>query len=288
MSEEHLRMLEALGTLAREEQEELSELEALCDPVERAGALQQARNVPGLAQATQPLSAESQALIVQRVQEALRSRSPLQPHAALPGGSPANENAVLARAAVVGEPVVKRKRPSARAQPRPVPQKVAPKPLRTWVSVALPLLAAAAAVLLWLDPAVPETGELPEYSLTARASSSFRGELEAIQDGPVTVTQGGTLELELRPETEYEGQLELHVQVQRGGTSSEVPARIEQSPHGALRVHVDRANLPGKGTARLQVTVARPEALPPPAARDSSAQLHGEGWQAWLVEVALP
>jgi hypothetical protein len=284
MSEEHLRVLEALGALAREEEVELGELEALCRPAQRAQALQRARGSSDADEkATQPLSAESQARIVQRVQEALRAINlPQQPLRST--APPANENAVaLADAAL---PTVKRKRPSARAQPRRVEPKAAPKPLRTWVSVALPLLAAAAAVLLWLEPA-PELVALPDYSLDARASSTYRGEPAAQPDGPVAIPQGGSLELELRPETEYPGQLELRVQLQRTGEAVDIPAQVEQSPQGSVRVHVERASLPVRGTARLLITLAQPEAQPLLAARDPSA-LHGKGWQAWLLEIALP
>lgn len=192
MSEEHLRMLEALGTLAREEQSELAELEALCDPERRAQALSGSPGLAALVQATQPVSAESQARIVERVQEALRT-SRLQPQTALRNATaPANQNAVGLSDQDAAVPTVKRKRPSARAQPRRMEPKAAPKPLRTWMSVALPLLAAAAAVLLWLDPA-PEPVALPEYSLDARASSTLRGEPAAQQDGPVAVPRGGSL-----------------------------------------------------------------------------------------------
>jgi len=305
MSEEHLRMLEALGTLAREEQLENRELEALCDPDRRAQSLQRAISSQkvdtALALATQPLSAESQARIVQRVQEALRTNSAPQrerlgqPTAALAGSAaPANQNA--AEPAIqspypnTAQPAVKRKRPSARAQPRRTDPKStpkpAPKPLRAWMSVALPLLAAAAGVLLFLDPA-HEPITLPDYSLDARASSEYRGEPEARHEGPLIVPAGGTLELELRPENEVQGQLEVHVQLQRGAENIELPAHIEQSPHGSLRVRLDRATIPGSGTTHLLITLARPEALPLVAARDPNT-LHGDGWQAWQLEVTLP
>lgn len=293
MSEEHLRMLEALGTLAREDQLEHRELEALCDPERRAEALQRAGSLDkALTLATQPLSTESQARIVQRVQEALRApyeERLLKPSTALAGGSsPANQNTtepeIRAAYPSSAEPTVRRKRPSARAQPRPVPSKPAPRPLRTWLSVTLPLLAAAAGVLLLLDP-VQEPFTLPEYSLEAHGSSSFRGDPE--EHAALSLPAGGTLELELRPESEYAGELELRVHLQRGADSIEVPARIEQSAHGSLRVRIDRAALPGSGSASLLVTLARPEALPLLAAREPNA-LHGEGWQAWQLEIALP
>jgi|GEM_PF-6204489 len=301
MSEEHLRMLEALGTLAREEQLEYQELEALCDPDSRAKSLQRAISSQKvdttLALATQPLSAESQARIVQRVQEALRANNAPQsehlgqPLAALAGSAaPANQNAaepaIQSAYSNTGQPAVKRKRPSARAQPRRVEPKPAPKPLRAWMSVALPLLAAAAGVLLFLDP-VREPDTLPEYSLDARASSDYRGEAQARNEGPLAVPAGGKLELELRPENEVPGQLEVHVQLQRGAENIELSAHVEQSPHGSLRVRLDRATIPGSGTVRLLVTLARPEALPLAAARDPHT-LHGEGWQAWQLEVTLP
>jgi hypothetical protein len=301
MSEEHLRMLEALGTLAREEQLENRELEALCDPDRRAQSLQRAISSQkvdtAVALATQPLSAESQARIVQRVQEALRANSAPQrerlgqPTAALAGSAaPANQNA--AEPAIQSpypnttQPAVKRKRPSARAQPRRTKPQPAPKPLRPWISVALPLLAAAAGMLLFLDP-MHEPITLPDYSLDARASSEYRGEPEAQHEGPLTVPAGGMLELELRPENEVQGQLEVHVQLQRGAENIELPALIEQSPHGSLRVRLDRATIPGSGTTHLLVTLARPEALPLLAARDPNT-LHGDGWQAWQLEVTLP
>jgi hypothetical protein len=301
MSEEHLRMLEALGTLAREEQLEYGELEALCDPDRRAQSLQRAISSQtvdtALALATQPLSAESQARIVQRVQEALRANSAPerghlgQPSAALAGSAaPANQNAaepaIQSTYANTAQPAVKRKRPSARAQPRRVEPKPAPKPLRVWMSVTLPLMAAAAGMLLFLDP-VHEPIALPDYTLDARASSEYRGEHEARHEGPLIVPAGGTLELELRPENEVLGQLEVHVQLQRGAKNIELPAHVEQSPHGSLRVRLDRATIPGSGTTRLLVTLARPEALPLVAARDPNT-LHGDGWQAWQLEVTLP
>lgn len=77
------------------------------------------------------------------------------------------------------------------------------------------------------------------------------------------------------------------MQLQRAGETIDIPAQIEQSPQGSVRVHLDRASFPARGTARLLVTLAQPEALPLLAARDSGA-FYGEGWQAWLLEVALP
>lgn len=293
MSEEHLRMLEALGTLAREEQSGHRELEALCDPERRARALQSASGTTGfdqtLALATQPLSAESQARIAQRVQEALRAGGvPVQqPSAAMPGSAePANQNAAGPTGQGAVQVTVKRKRPSARAQPRRIEPKPAPKPLRTWISVVLPLVAAAAGVMLLLDP-VQEPIELPGYSLDAHASSSYRGEPEARREGPLAVPEGGTLELELRPESEYQGQLDLRVQLQRGAEHIDLPAHVEQSPHGAVRVRIERTSIPGSGTVQLWISLARPEALPLLAAREPNV-LHGEGWQAWLIEVSLP
>jgi hypothetical protein len=286
MSEEHLRVLEALGTLARDEQLELRDIEALCDPVRRAQTLQRSGDSPcfdkALAEATLPLSPESQARIVQRVQEALRANSlPQQPRSLQPQamGLPANQNADEALV------TVKRKRPSARAQPRRPQAKAGPKPLRIWASVALPLLAAAAGVFLWLDP-VREPIALPEYNLHAR-SKSLRGEPAAPQNGSLVIPQGGTLELEIRPDSEYPGALELQVQLQRAGDNLDLPARIEQSAHGTLRVRIDRAGLAERGNAQLLITLARPEAVPLLAAREPD-ELRGQGWQAWLLEVQLP
>jgi hypothetical protein len=78
--------------------------------------------------------------------------------------------------------------------------------LRIWASVALPLLAAAG-VFVWLDP-VREPIALPEYNLHARASTSLRAEPAAPQNGSMVISQGGTRELEIRPDSEYPGALE--------------------------------------------------------------------------------
>jgi len=266
MSEEHLRMLEALGTLAREEQPELRTLEALCDGERRRALLQRSPPVDeALAQATLPLSAESRARIAQHVREALREDR-------TPRGLPANQN--------TAEPQVKRKRPSARAAPRRVEPKPAPRPVRTFLSVALPLLAAAISVFSLLG-AEEEPLSLPEYSLAARSEPEVR------RDGLVALSEGATLELELRPAREYTGELELRVQLQQGAETVDLPTHVEQTAHGVLRARVERSALPKHGTARLSITLAHPGALQLAAARDP-ATLHGEGWQAWLVEVALP
>lgn len=246
MSEDNLDLLQALGSLAREQQQEHERLEALC-----AGSTP-LRAASREARATAPLSADVQAQIAARVRDALGSepRAPLQ--------------------LVEREPTE--------------PQ--LPRRLNVFklTAVILPLAAAAAAALLFRSTAQP-SAPLPEYSLQAQASVEYRA--EPAPGAPLRVAKGSVLRIELRPNTETAGPLDLRVQLEHEGHSQEWPAQIEQSPHGSLRLTLARTDIDVQGSAELHIVLARPEVLAELGYRDEQGQ-RGEGWQAWRLPIQLP
>jgi hypothetical protein len=229
MSDDNLDLLQALGSLAREQEQEHEHLEALCN-----ASSTPLRAATREARATTPLSTDMQAQIAKQVRDALGSerRAPLQ--------------------------LVAREPSEARQARRFNVFKL--------TGLLLPLAAAAAAALLFRSTGQP-IAPLPEYNLQAQGSLEYRAEPAGAE--PLRVAKGSALRIELRPNTHNEGPLDLRVQLQHEGHSIEWPAQIERSPHGSLRLTLARADVDVEGSAELRIVLARPEVLAELGYRDT-------------------
>jgi hypothetical protein len=290
MSEDNQDLLQALGALAREQQTEHEQLEGLCAGGKRAdrsrataidAPLRAAAGDARFQRATAALSAAEHAQIAERVQHALavdrwraeQSAITNSQHAALV----ANIGSRSGRAPMqlVDQPT-ESKAPEAERSRRFNVMKM--------TGLVLPLLAAAAAALLFRSPS-QSISPLPEYSLQAQGSLEYRAEPAA--GVPLRVADGTALRIELRPSTETTGPVDLRVLLQHAGGSLEWPAQIERSPLGSLRLTLARADIAAQGSAELRIVLARPEVLAELGYREETGQ-RGKGWQAWRMPVELP
>jgi hypothetical protein len=313
-------LLQALGKLARERDEEVTQLERRCrdakEPPRAHGGTRSSGTRPATdleALATSPFSAAEQARMTEHVRRHLRP---------VPAGSQTSSPRKAA-----GQPVARSSKPAGqqpalkvlrgdatpltgrRTQPalrvaEPVAAEPAVpsildarpsngstdrvRPIRRAIALVVPLCAVAAAALLWFSPAPSTVRELPAYSLDlASAPSEYRSTATSGAFDPAALAQpialgaGSRLVLSLRPATAVAEPIQTRVIVRQATGASRWPATVETSPLGAVRLQLERANTPLRGPAELIVLIGHGESAPPAMDRG------GLGWQRWSLPIIL-
>lgn len=128
-------------------------------------------------------------------------------------------------------------------QPDPAVQDVlddAPRPAngrRPWILALVPVLAIAAALLLWVAvPGGPRQAELPDYAWTVQGGDQgMRGTPSEPSEGPRALAAGSSLTLSARPDVASEAAVGATVLVVRGGELVRTEAQVEVAPSGAVR-----------------------------------------------------
>lgn len=144
------------------------------------------------------------------------------------------------------------------------------------IGAAAPLLAAAAALLLWLQR--PAIAPLGEYRVeVAGALAESRGPAsprDGREPARLRVLPGARLELVVRPAVAGSTAVDAHVFIESAGERRPVEAAVARSGSGSLRLSLQ---LPASGLGDLVVIVARTGVAP-----SSFADARGErglGWQ---------
>lgn len=149
------------------------------------------------------------------------------------------------------------------------------------------LLAAAALAALWLRRGDPP---LPAYVATIAGEQAQRAAPppDAQPGGVARLGPGAEIEVLLRPAQSVPGAVDARAFLAREGVERAVPASIERSDDGALRLGGSYEQLFGeapRGAWELVVVVGRPGALPK-SAGEASAAAHPP-WQIVRVPVVL-
>ena len=250
----------AAGALDERERAELEALAAAAPGAERAPEL------------LRPLGADQEARFTEAALRALTS---------LPAAAPAERAAPVEQAAEKGTPADEQARslPGAAGQSPPTANVVpitsaaerrAARPrgaLSRALVWAAPLALAAALVGVWVVRGRGR-GPLPAFEMSISAGPrDMRGPGDSADPAPggeLRLTPGAEIRVKLRPEAPVKGQVAARVVLVTGAGAEVLPAQVETSPDGALRVRARvPADAPVSGTPEVWILVGRPAQLPP-------------------------
>ena len=250
----------AAGALDERERAELEALAAAAPGAERAPEL------------LRPLGADQEARFTEAALRALTS---------LPAAAPAERAAAVEQVAEKGTPADEQARslPGAAGQSPPAANVVpitsaaerrAARPrgaLSRALVWAAPLALAAALVGVWVVRGRGR-GPLPAFEMSISAGPrDMRGpgdSADPVPGGELRLTPGAEIRVKLRPEAPVKGQVAARVVLVTGAGAEVLPAQVETSPDGALRVRARvPADAPVSGAPEVWILVGRPAQLPP-------------------------
>ena len=266
----------AAGALDERERAELEALAAAAPGAERAPEL------------LRPLGADQEARFTEAALRALTS---------LPAAAPAERAAAVEQVAEKGTPADEQARslPGAAGQSPPAANVVpitsaaerrAARPrgaLSRALVWAAPLALAAALVGVWVVRGRGR-GPLPAFEMSISAgprdmrgpgdsadpASGFNlgvtpgNTADPAPGGELRLTPGAEIRVKLRPEAPVKGQVAARVVLVTGAGAEVLPAQVETSPDGALRVRARvPADAPVSGAPEVWILVGRPAQLPP-------------------------
>jgi hypothetical protein len=157
--------------------------------------------------------------------------------------------------------------------------------LRRAAAIVLPL-SAAAALALFMQPRPNQVLAIPSYSLElqntpAEFRSAEPGAIDPAKlEKPIELGAGRRLVLSLRPTTSVSEPIQTRVLVRQLQGVQRWPATVETSPHGAVRLQLERASTNATGPAELIVLIGHGESPPP-------SEAGSRGWQRWTMPLLL-